>query len=108
MASCSVSMPLENLHLDNYVAAIDFGTSCCSLAFSVKGGGVENLALSENLERVPTAILIKKNENGSVSVASIGFIAQGMYKTLPPAQLAKRIYFECFKMQLRDERVSRP
>lgn len=104
MAS-SLRMSLEELHFDKYVAAIDFGTSCCSLAFSLKGGRSENLEINDNHDRVPTAILLKKNEDGSVSVVGIGFVAQDQYKSLPPAQFTKRIYFECFKMQLREEKV---
>ena len=107
MASRGLRVSPDDLNFDEYVAAIDFGTSCCSLAFSLKGGErIENLTINENHVRVPTAILLKKNDDSSVSVVDIGFVAQEQYKCLPPAQFIKRIYFECFKMQLRDAKVS--
>ena len=90
------------------VAAIDFGTTFCSLAFCVTGCDIESLKINGVYDRVPTAILLKKKreQNDAITVIDIGFNAQQRYKNLPAGRYEDHLYFECFKMQLRDETVS--
>ena len=89
------------------VAAIDFGTSFCSLSYSINGGNVEMLPINDNDKtRVPTAILLKRNrEDDSILVIDIGGVAQQKHADLPKSEHKEHIYFECFKMQLRNEEV---
>ena len=93
----------------DYIAAIDFGTSNCSLAYSVDGGEtIISLYISDNFERVPTAVLLEPSDNKScpthsipMSVVDIGKRAQLSYGSLTEEEYGKCLYFECFKMNLR-------
>lgn len=92
------------------VAAIDFGTACCSLSYTINEGDVDindidMLVIDDNNTRVPTALLLKKNEDGSISRIDIGFVAQQKHANLTKNKFKEHIYFECFKMELRDEQV---
>ena len=96
---------LENF--EGNVAAIDFGTTFCSLAYCVTGCDIETLKIDGHFDRVPTAILLKRRyQNEAVTVDEIGFSAQEKYRDFPPEKHKDFLYFECFKMQLRDETVS--
>ena len=95
---------------DDYIAAIDFGTSNCSLAYSVDRETVNTVCLCEAFDRVPTAILIEpedKTSHGSgnysmpMTVIDIGKVAQQSYGNLPKEEYIMHLYFECFKMKLR-------
>ena len=89
------------------VAAIDFGTTFCSLAYCVTGCDIETFKIDDYVDRVPTAILLKRrDQNEAITVDKIGFVAQQKYKDLPADKHEHFLYFECFKMQLRDENVS--
>ena len=93
----------------NYIAAIDFGTSNCSLAYSVdRGKTIEKLYPSESHDRVPTAVLLEPDDKQScpthsipMSVIDIGKVAQQSYGNLKEEDYDKCLYFECFKMNLR-------
>ena len=93
------------------VAAIDFGTACCSLSYAINAGGdvditdIDMLVIDDNNARVPTALLLKKNQDGSISRVDIGFVAQQKHAHLSKNKFKEHIYFECFKMELRDEEV---
>ena len=89
----------------NNVAAIDFGTTYCSLSYAIDGGTVEMLEIHENKTRVPTALLLKRKEDGSIFRIDIGDVAQQKHAQLSKNKHNEHIYFECFKMQLRDEEV---
>lgn len=87
-----------------YIAGIDFGTSSCSLAFSVPcSEKVVNLPFGNNFEeREMTAILLERVDGSrKVSVKSFGKSAQSQFNHLKPRDIEKCIYFECFKMELR-------
>ena len=87
------------------IAAIDFGTSNCSLAYTVNRETIDTSFLSESFDRVPTAILIKPEDKtrlcSDVDVIGIGKVAQQSYGNLPNEEYSMLLYFECFKMKLR-------
>ena len=87
------------------VAAIEFGTTFCSLSYQVAGYEQKNLMISGMHDRVPTALLIVRRK-GEINVVDIGYAAQTKYKNIPRSSYRDYLYFECFKMQLRDESVS--
>ena len=87
-------------------AAVDFGTTYTSLAYVLPGDNVVvNMPINfkSATERVPTAILLKKESNNTLSVDSFGNEAQKKVITLNSAEVPKYLYFECFKMKLRGE-----
>ena len=90
------------------VAAIDFGTGFCSLAYTMKEDDViGNILLSPDHERVPTAVLLKKNEaDGTLKVSKFGILAQREILKIKSEDMSKYLYFECFKMDLLQESVS--
>lgn len=101
-------------HRAKVVAAIDFGlrngSSHCALSYAIDGGydGLDNISmfpLNHDVTRVPTAILLKRNEDGSISHIDIGDVAQGKYSMLSTKMFKEYIYLEPFKIQLRDEEV---
>ena len=87
------------------VAAIDFGTTFCSLSYQVAGYERKNLMISGTHDRVPTALLVRR-KGVQINVVEIGYAAQSKYKNIPRRAYRDYLYFECFKMQLRDESVS--
>ena len=97
------------------VAAIDFGTGFCSLAYTIANlkdaapDTIANVRLSfnANSERVPTAILLLKNpDESNLKVAKFGSGALDEIIKMSSEDLEKHIYFECFKMNLFHEAVS--
>ena len=85
-----------------YVAAIDFGTTFCSLAYTLQGNTeILKLPLDGPHTRVPNAILIKKESN---TVAAFGYRAQNQFCQLKKQE--KCIYFERMKMILYRSKVS--
>ena len=89
----------------NRIAAIDFGTTYTSLAYVLSKGGevVKMPVTAQHTERVPTAILLKKESNGELSVDSFGREAQKQVALLNSKVMPNFCYFECFKMKLRGE-----
>ena len=88
------------------IAAIDFGTTFCSLSYlDPDKGSTEIFKISQTYDRVPTALLVKRNELEDMKFVeiNIGYRAQSMYKNIPTARYKDYLYFECFKMQLRDD-----
>ena len=88
------------------IAAVDFGTTYTSLAYVLpKDGIVVNMPINfkSATERVPTAILLKKEPNNKLSVDSFGNEAQKQVAMLNSTEVPKYLYFECFKMKLRGE-----
>ena len=87
-----------------YVAAIDFGSTLCSVAYTLLGEEeILKLALDGHHTRVPNAILIERESN---TVAAFGHRAQERYSRLPKRDQKKYIYFERLKMILYRARVS--
>ena len=86
-----------------YVAAIDFGTTYCSVAYTLQGSeDILKLPLDGPHTRVPNAILIERENN---TVAAFGYHAQDKFSQLKKQQW-RYIYFERMKMILYRRRVS--
>ncbi len=87
------------------IAAIDFGTTNCSLAYITAGDGFEEgpkrLPLNTTYYRVPTAILF--TPDGSID--SFGYEARTLYFNLEGDQLLTYAYFEQIKMDLQHDEV---
>ncbi len=101
------------------IAAIDFGTTFCSLAFTTSSGeAVRNLKLNEVFARVPTAILLQQRDDSDSVVSDglvhtpcydvykFGYPAQNEHKNMRKEERAKSLYFERFKMDLQKDGVS--
>lgn len=91
------------------IAAIDFGTTGLSLAFTTPGsndGKANVVALNEHKHnlRVYNGVLLKLN-NSSCEVTAIGDTARDDFMRLRVADLSKYIYFEQIKMMLKREEV---
>ena len=77
-----------------YVAAIDFGSTYCSLAYTLRGSKeILKLPLDGAHMRVPNTILIEKKSN---EVVGFGYRAQ--YKFAQLRKTDRYIYFERIKM----------
>ena len=90
------------------IAAIDFGTSSLSVAYTtpVTGGDVKVLHLYKSCERVPNAILITVDRaSNQYTTMEVGHRAQSLYSDL--RENAKNfIYFERIKNLLERDKVS--
>lgn len=99
------------------IAAIDFGTTYCSVAYTTEAGdGINTIKLNEYHPRVPTAILLKKeglvNDPSTglsigvqCSINSFGTEAQRKYEKLKKNERSDYIYFERMKMRLQHDKV---
>ena len=104
------------------VAAIDFGTTFCSVAYttSIAKDEIVTLKLNQYHSRVPTAILLKQNGTNSIQnfnaddpvirspvyeVESFGYEAQEQHAKLRASERSKYLYFERFKMSLQQDEV---
>ena len=87
------------------IAAIDFGTTFVSLAYTTSGDvNVNTLKLHSTYERVPNAILLKRVPGNKCVVEDFGSKAQGSYCKIRSSEQQNYIYFERIKMLLeRDE-----
>ncbi len=110
-------VPEGNAGSNSNIAAIDFGTTHCSLAYTTENSDlIVSLKLNEIWPRVPTAILLyKQEEEISVSrgplgircrVHAFGKDAQTQYQRIRAADRSKYIYFERMKMRLQHDKVS--
>ncbi|XP_019861154.1 PREDICTED: heat shock 70 kDa protein 12A-like [Amphimedon queenslandica] len=92
------------------IAAIDFGTSSLSVAYTAPTtrGDVKVLALHSTLERVPNAILIMKEQEGEqYTTIGIGNQAQNIYSSMRK-DVKNVTYFERIKNLLeRDKTLNR-
>ena len=94
----------EAKHRNEMIAAIDFGTSSTSLTFTLrKTDPIRTIKLNPGLDRVPTAILLRKAFNGDISIEDFGSTAQDNVTKLTPQEHQQHLYFELFKMELRSE-----
>lgn len=85
-----------------YVAAIDFGTTFCSVAYTLKGSKeILMLPLDGPRTRVPNAILIERK---NTTVAAFGYRAQNLFARLKEKE--RYIYFQRMKMILYRKEVS--
>ena len=90
------------------IAAIDFGTSSLSVAYTtpVTRGDVKVLHLHRKYERVPNAILIKVDRaNNQYTTTAIGHRAQSIYSGLK-GNAENYLYFERIKNLLERDKVS--
>ena len=89
----------------NNVAAIDFGTTNCSLAYILPGEMTEHgpnmLPFDGTFYRVPTAILFRKDG----TVKSFGVTARKTYCNLEDDERLECAYFEQIKMDLQHDEV---
>ena len=90
------------------IAAIDFGTSSLSVAYTtpVTKGDIKVVHLYKSCERVPNAILITVDRaNNQYTTMEVGHRAQSLYSDL--RENAKNfIYFERIKNLLERDKVS--
>ena len=86
------------------IAAIDFGTINCSVAYTIAGNRNAIpviLALNQTYYRVPTAILFKPDG----SVDSFGYEVRAEYLDLDDEERLEYTYFEQIKMNLQQSKV---
>ena len=89
------------------IAAIDFGTTFVSLAYTTSGDDkVNTLKLHSTFERVPNAILLKRVPGNKYVVEDIGSKAQASYCKIRTSEQQNYIYFERIKMLLERDEVS--
>ena len=102
-SECTVAF----LRSDN-IAAIDFGTTFCSLAYTTRGDSeISVLTLCGIYKRVPIAILLEKGVD-KCRVVEFGYRAQDAYARLRPNDCVNYIYFEMTKMISEKDEVSKP
>ena len=92
---------------NNNIAAIDFGTTSVSLAYTTRGDKeVNTLVLnSENKDtRVPNAILLRK-EGGYLKMLSFGQEARTNYTKMQTNDRKSHVYFERIKILMKREKV---
>ena len=92
---------------DGNIAAIDFGTTSVSLAYTTKGNkDVVTLPLDTEAKstRILNVILLKK-EGAGIKVDAFGENAKKKFGVIKPLEYTNYIYFERIKMLMRKERV---
>lgn len=87
---------------NSYVAAIDFGTTACSLAFCRGNEDVRRIKLEYEEDRVPTALLLDSN----VQPLAFGKSARRTYANLPLEEKGNHYLFHQVKMKLQHDPVS--
>lgn len=89
------------------IAAIDFGTKNCSLAYVTgrdavrPGDALNKLPLNGTHTRVPTAILL----NAEKDVEAFGFDARASYANLEAHERETMYYFDGIKVNLQQDKV---
>ena len=89
---------------DGNIAAIDFGTTSVSLAYTTKGDErVNNLALDESNEliRVRNAIILKKEKSNKITVEAFGRNATKKFTLTRKDQYSDYICFGRIKILMR-------
>ena len=89
------------------IAAIDFGTTSVSLAYTTKGNkDVVTLPLDAKIKstRILNVVLLKKDGAGR-KVEAFGENAKKKFGQLRPGDYSNYIYFERIKMLMRREKV---
>ena len=97
----------QNLLPRQNVAAVDFGTTCVSLAYTTRGYDKENVfKFDTKFQRVPNTILLKKVDGNKCIVDDFGYKARDTYCKVRASQLPNYVYFERIKMLLERDEVS--
>ena len=92
--------------INGNIAAIDFGTTSVSLAYTTYGSHDVNtlpLDLTNMDTRITNCILLEKKSDGSYKVASFGHNARGVYSKVRNRE--SYVYFERIKMLMKREKV---
>lgn len=92
---------------DGNIAAIDFGTTSVSLAYTTKGDDEITsfkLDTEDKSTRVPNVILLKK-DGRKVSVEAFGNVARSRFTLMRKNDHPNYIYFERIKMLMKREEV---
>ena len=90
------------------IAAIDFGTTSVSVAFTTSGDkDVNTVVLDQSNQdtRIPNTLLLKRTENGSTTIISVGNDATTVYSKLRASDRCNYIYFERIKMLMKRDKV---
>ena len=93
---------------DGNIAAIDFGTTSVSLAYTTKGDDeVSTFVLDSETRsmRVANALLLRRDESQKLFVAGFGGDARVKFGSMRASGLADYIYFERIKMLIKREKV---
>jgi hypothetical protein len=89
------------------IAAIDFGTTYCSLSYKTAGDDcITNFKFSDTHTRIPNAILLKK-QGDKLEVERFGYRAQDEYTRIRQSQRDLFLYFERVKMVLERKEINR-
>ena len=87
------------------VAAIDFGTTSVSLAYTTeKDNNISTFFIDQIHDRVPNSILLEKMNDGTCEIKAFGTRAQDAYTKKRDHQ--DYIYFERIKMLLERDEVT--
>lgn len=86
------------------IAAIDFGTTSVSLAYTTAGDDKIGTVVFAKQQRVPNAILLKR-ERSNVKVEAFGEDAQTKFTSMKLSDHLKCIYFQRIKMLMKREKV---
>ena len=87
------------------VAAIDFGTTSVSLAYTTEGDDkINTFCIDQFHDRVLNAILLEKMNDGTCEVKAFGTRAQDAYTKIREHQ--NYVYFERIKMLLERDEVT--
>ena len=85
------------------IAAIDFGTTFCTLTYTTGGDPeVKTLKLNGIYNRVPTAILLHKTVN-ECRVVEFGYRAQDAFAKMRKSDYVNHIYFERMMILVKDK-----
>ena len=99
---------------ENNIAALDFGTTYCSLAMisgEDKAIASQCLKLDGYCPRIPNAILLRKLNSSSATdvpceIRAFGKKAQETHTKLKPNEVSQHLFFERIKMNLQHDPVS--
>ena len=98
---------------ENNIAALDFGTTYCSLAIITEGSDTAScLKLDSYCPRLPNAILLRKLDSSTTSatvsceIRAFGKKAQETHTKLKPNEVSQHLFFERIKMNLQHDPVS--
>ena len=83
------------------IAAIDFGTVSCSVAYCTGSDqAIQNLDINPGCPRVPTALLLPKTGYNKYAVKKFGVTAQETVRVFGYDEHKGHSYFEFFKMKI--------